>query len=309
MKFLLTTLTILITVVIVTLTVSLNFPVGRKEDNNYHLGISLIQDRLKETQGEMRIVLMGGSSLSWGVSSEKITRRLGLPSFNTGINANFGFEINWNLFAPYLNKSDIIILSPEYYLMTNQESLNSTICKLSVLGLTESWQDIACVGRHFKRIFQLLFAPLSMWTDRGNLRKDGFNRFGDYTFHVSGLAKIEGPSLRCDNPPEIRDLKRFTDFFDDKRRLGFQFLFIPTITFKDACISHLPNIIDINQYLGKHFTSIIPENYPYLLDKRHFFDYTNYHLNQSGIDIKTEFFINAITRNYPSLAPFRSKTN
>jgi hypothetical protein len=300
---------ILITVVIVTLTVSLNFPIGEKEANNYHLGISLIQDRLRETRGEMRIVLLGGSSLSWSVSSEKITKRLGLPSFNTGIDADFGYESNWKLFAPYLNKSDIIILSPEYYLMTNKGILNSAICELSLLGLTESWHNIACVGRHFKRIFRLLFVPLSMWTDRGNLRKDGFNRFGDYTFHVSGQTRIEGPNLRCDHPPEIGDLKEYTDFFDEKKRLGFHFLFIPTITFKDACIGHLPKMIDINQYLGRHFASIIPEDYPYLLDKRHFFDYTNYHLNQSGIDIKTEFFINAIARNYPSLAPLRSKTN
>jgi hypothetical protein len=297
MKFLLTTVLILLVFVASTLMTSTNSALTERESGSYWLGVSLVLDRLKETRAQKRIILLGGSSLGWGVSGEQMTQELGVLTINTGVDAGFGYENIWKIFAPFINSQDIIVISPEYAMIANGGgTINRLMCRLSVLGLTDKWIDVVCIGRHFKRIFMnLVFDPPSLV---GDYMRDGFNEFGDYILHVSGDREVKGPSSMCGRLPTNDELAAYIEYFDAWKAAGYKLLFVPTVTYEGACGEYLPRILEINGIIAEHFASQVPDGFPYLLEEKHFFD-TNYHLNRSGIDLKTQFFIEAIRTNYP----------
>ena len=84
-------------------------------------GMKLKRDRLKSIQGK-KIVLIGGSSLPFGIKSELIEKEL--PSYSVvdfGLYAALGSEAMLDLALPYLKEGDIAIISIEQ----NEQALSS----------------------------------------------------------------------------------------------------------------------------------------------------------------------------------------
>jgi len=70
---------------------------------------------LKNAIGNKKIILVGGSGTFYSLSAEQIEEAL--PEYrviNMALNAGLGLEFNLNEIRDYIEKGDIIVLSPEY---------------------------------------------------------------------------------------------------------------------------------------------------------------------------------------------------
>lgn len=83
------------------------------EKNDYNLGIDLKHHRLAQFDTR-KIVLIGGSNLSYGADSKLIQRQTGCPVVNMGMNGYFGVRYMLEEVKARINPSDIVVLSFEY---------------------------------------------------------------------------------------------------------------------------------------------------------------------------------------------------
>lgn len=87
--------------------------IGIPETNDY-ARISINKHAALATPAERKIVLIGGSNLSFGVDSTLISEATGCPVVNMGINGYFGVKYMLNEVRPSLNPQDIAVIAWEY---------------------------------------------------------------------------------------------------------------------------------------------------------------------------------------------------
>ena len=66
-----------------------------------------------ESITEPKIVIVGGSSVPFGVDSKQMEEMLGMPVVNFGLYATLGTKLMLDLSKEYINEGDIIVLAPE----------------------------------------------------------------------------------------------------------------------------------------------------------------------------------------------------
>jgi hypothetical protein len=96
---------------------------GIKPDPDHYFAGSLLHSRLLENTPSPRIILAGGSNVSFGIDAELMQRKLGIPVINDGLHAGLGLaplrELN-----EYIREGDVIIISLEYNLFAYQDVLD-----------------------------------------------------------------------------------------------------------------------------------------------------------------------------------------
>jgi hypothetical protein len=83
------------------------------EKNDYSLGIELKHRRLAQFDTR-KIVLVGGSNVSYGVDSKLIQQATGCPVVNMGMNGYFGVRYLLEEIKAHINPADIVVVSFEY---------------------------------------------------------------------------------------------------------------------------------------------------------------------------------------------------
>ncbi len=74
---------------------------------------------LKANKDKKKIVLIGGSSVGWGLSAEQIEKALGIRTINLGHHAGYGLTDFGQFISEQINPDDIIIFSPEWNFYIN----------------------------------------------------------------------------------------------------------------------------------------------------------------------------------------------
>jgi hypothetical protein len=83
-----------------------------KNFNSAFINKLKILKRYKETR---KIVLIGGSSVGFGLAAEQVEKATGIKTINLGHHAGFGLVDFKNFILENLNRDDIIIFSPEWH--------------------------------------------------------------------------------------------------------------------------------------------------------------------------------------------------
>lgn len=113
--FVSTTQVVLLTAVIIALTF-----LGIKPDPDHYFAGSLLHTKLLKNTPSPRIILAGGSNVSFGIDAELMQRRLGIPVINDGLHAGLGMAPLREL-EEYIREGDVIIISLEYNLFAYQD--------------------------------------------------------------------------------------------------------------------------------------------------------------------------------------------
>ena len=69
---------------------------------------------LLKKANEPKIILLGGSNVSFGINSQLIHEHFKMPVVNMGLYAEIGLKYMLSDIRPYIKKSDIVVLLPEY---------------------------------------------------------------------------------------------------------------------------------------------------------------------------------------------------
>ncbi|CAN5172730.1 hypothetical protein BH09BAC6_BH09BAC6_15360 [soil metagenome] len=265
------------------------------------------KDALLVSTPSPRLILVGGSNLSFGINSQLLHDSLKLNPVNTAIEASVGLKYMLDHSKSFVKKGDVVIVSPEYHqyfgnYMYGGDDLLRTVMDVSrrnyKLLSVKQWLNIspgimsyACSK----------FNPNNYFPDKKQpnmivYKRNSFNEFGDVDAHWSQKTKRVPPisGFRgAFNTDAIAELNKFRSEIQQK---GATLLVTyPAIQPR----SYKNNIAQLNQVqlalcnagfrtLGTPGRYVLPDS---------LFYNTFYHLIKQGVDERTRLLIHNIQYN------------
>lgn len=258
--------------------------------------------RLK-TVPSPRLILVGGSSVAFGIDSPNLQAQLPYQVINMGIHAGLGAEFMLNEVKSNVKSGDIVVISLEYetfdkfppdpkQVIDSVEARKENIAFLPfsyVPALLDA--GLIQIGSFLRRSGALIqFGELERLP---YYTRAGFNQYGDTVAHYplpDDTKKLagEGRYYQFESERIQRTIQAMNQFYEFCRSQGAQVFFIyPPL---------MPRVLDMNQAeIAKIETALTQAlQFPILGNPKElaysdtdYFD-TRYHLNQRGVRQRTE---------------------
>jgi len=141
-----------------------------------------------------KMLLVGGSNVSFGMDSAELSRELGMPVFNQGVYAAFGLKTMLDQSLRMVCGGDVIVVFPEYEQLTNRRSFLGAgegqvamLCEVDRRGLLDlSGEQWRLLFGDFLGYAQTKWMKPKLWWDARALpwyAVDSFNGLGDVAAH------------------------------------------------------------------------------------------------------------------------------
>ncbi|MBR5448439.1 MAG: hypothetical protein IKV43_00485 [Clostridia bacterium] len=254
---------------------------------------------------EEKIVVVGGSSVAFGLDSAALESYTGMPVVNFGLYAALGTKLMLDLSDSGINKGDIVILAPELDPQTLSMYFNS---RTTLEAIDDNYKMMLDIG--VDNWFNLFGG---MWSFAGDklkrassdtpvildkvYRAENINEYGDFSMPrpVNTMAMWYDPNTPVELTTDVlgADFDEFCDYLN---------MYIAKLKLKGAKVyfSYCPinemalteNTTDatkaefvkrLEESINCDFISDIDD---YILDAGYFFD-TNFHLNDAGVTVRT----------------------
>ena len=265
------------------------------------LGIKL--DRLRSIE-EDKIIVVGGSSVAFGLDSELLCEYTGMPVVNFGLYAALGTRLMLDLSRPSIKEGDVVVIAPEldpetlslYFSAENTlAALDDRLGELFHLRGDSLSAVIFGMWDYAVEKLGMLRNPERRPVSDGVYSASSFNELGDIIYQrdeniMHGYADRVGA---VELNPESYDTEAFYEFADYvndyisyAKRQGARvyFSFSPVNDMgiaegadTEALVEHLEENIECE------FISQIDD---YILPAGYFYD-TNFHLNDTGVAVRT----------------------
>ncbi|HRE43106.1 MAG TPA: hypothetical protein PKY87_03960 [Terricaulis sp.] len=298
------------------------------EGHDYQLASNLKHDALE--RHEHKIVLVGGSNLSYGVDSGLLERATQCPVVNMGMNGFFGVRFMLEEVKPYLNPGDTVVIAFEHetYVRPAEGSPESllVVTKANPRTLQAlSLQQIFSVAMRYpyaahQKMLRLLGdqthaigralglaaaqdevdgeAPLTISQIESF---SGFDARGDLVSHLN----IDWP----DPPKEEEDVPAFEmtpeafalmeDFVEDMSERGVRVIVSYSAAEREFYEKHREAIESWDARFRENPAFVVPRSpSDYVFDASMHFD-TVYHLNAEGRAIRSQMLAEDIVGVFP----------
>ena len=254
---------------------------------------------------EEKIVVVGGSSVAFGLDSVALESYTGMPVVNFGLYAALGTKLMLDLSDSGINKGDIVILAPEldpqtlsmyFNSRTTLEAIDDNYKMMLDIGV-DNWFNLfggmwSFAGEKLKRA-----ASDTPMTLDPVYRAENINEYGDFAMPrpENTMAKWYDPNTPVELTTDAlgADFDEFCDYLN--KYIARLKLKGATVYFSYCPINEMAlteNTTDAAkaqfvQYLkDKINCEFISEIDDYILDAGYFFD-TNFHLNDAGVTVRT----------------------
>ena len=273
-------------------------------ENPYHNSFtaSLVDkyERLSSVPGA-RLVLIGGSSLPFGIDSARLEEATGLPVVDLGVYAALGTRVMTEIALPELHAGDVVILAPELDPQTYSDYFNPDIlweasCEntavLKGLSLSEK-EEMAC--RWFKFALERKRLEGESVPDGTLYARSSFNEYGDISFPREGNIMAGG--FDASQPVKLDGLRNdaffasVNDFIRAAEKKGAKvwFGFSPV---NDAAVRYTAEeAAAFEAYLSEQLPGRVLGTLADSTYEAALFYNTNYHLNDAGAAVHTETLI------------------
>ena len=257
---------------------------------------------------EQKIVVVGGSSVAFGLDSAALSEHTGMEVVNFGLYATLGSKVMLDLSEDGLNEGDIVIFAPE---------LDSETMSL-YFGARSAWQaidanhdlydtisahngqDLEDAKEEFitsKREYAEIGAP----NPSGVYNRKNFNAYGDINYDrpYNTMAIGYDPNTTFSLSPDIIS-KDFLEYFNSycarqrERGVSVYFSYCPINSLSLAEGVTDETVTEMDLYLRQNLACpVISVLDDYIMDWGYFYD-TNLHLNNAGVMARTEMLANDI---------------
>ena len=260
---------------------------------------------------EPKIVVIGGSSVAFGLDCAMIEEYTGMPAVNFGLYASLGTKAMIDLSKSNINEGDIVILAPEMDAQTLSLYFNEESMWQAMDGHFGMLKNIGSANRGamFGGVWGFAADKFDFWkagaapNPEGVYNKSSFNEYGDivYEREYNIMALGYDPTTVIDLSPSIVD-KEFIDYVNDyiswceKKGAKVYFSFSPmdNMALKEGTTDE--SIYTFFSYLAAHLDcEIISDINDCIMDWEYFYD-TNFHLNDAGVKVHTAALIEDIRR-------------
>jgi hypothetical protein len=251
-----------------------------------------------------KIILLGGSNVSFGMDSKKLEERYRMPVVNTGLHGGLGMEFMLNHARPYVQKGDVLILMPEYeYFYTNnfygEMELVSVIFDVEPeskkIISNDQWSHLlkylpTYSAKKIKNYASSLFQKSATVVDI--YHRNSFNKYGDACLHwdLPNQNYLPAPPLKGNekvNSESIQFLKEFKLYVKNR---GAALLIFPPVIDKTSFDNQKIIIEKIAEELKNNDLTFFTKPSAYRYEDSLFFN-SYYHLNKKGVDKRTEQLI------------------
>lgn len=276
-----------------------------------YLGELPAKVRRLDSAGEGKVVVIGGSSVAFGLDSELLSEQLSRSVVNFGLYATLGTEVMTELCARSIGTDDIIVIAPE----TDRQTMSDYFGAEAVLEAFDG--EVGMLGRLPARYFSKLagaFYPYAAGKlahgvgfshpASGIYGAASFNEYGDIAVprpHNTMLAGVDGTrsiTLSADIATSdfIDYLNSFAEYAEKKgARVYFSFppmnraAVVPSegadgSTDAEKIASDAAAYYEF--FAEKLNFPVITDPAACLMGSGYFYD-TNFHLNDSGVTVNT----------------------
>lgn len=290
------------------------------------IGIFPIKQKLLESQSSPKIIFIGGSNLSFGLNSERISQKFNAPVINMGIHAGIGLRFMMKSTKPYIKKGDIVVLSTEYEDYYNENYFGNIEAVGIVFDIAPSTIEYLSVRQFYhlsplltkyackniinlpQTLYERHFKGNSINTIQTIYDISSFNGYGDVYMHwdLDNRPFLPAPQsihFRGINTIALEGIKELKNYVEN---LGAYFLLLPPVYQKSSYINqeHIIKIVESELIdFGIPFDS--PTN-RYVFDDSLFFN-TRYHPNKTGLEFRTSLVIEDISKAMLDKSNIKSK--
>jgi len=250
-----------------------------------------------------RLILVGGSNLTFGIDSKKIQDALGLNVVNTAISAGYGLQFIFDYIKPYIRKGDIVVLSLEYGLFFGNKVwggkpllkvLDAVPETLSLITFRELVNQLKYIPEYsiekYEQYILSFVKPKPFPKEIGVYERRSFNEFGDVDAHLDKPNKRISSYATKGNKVNlfaINLIDNFKIYIESKK--GVLLITYPCINSSSYKLSR-KQIKLVEQELIKRKYLLLGSPERYSFPDEYYFN-THYHLNKNGVDIRTKFLI------------------
>lgn len=255
-----------------------------------------------------KIVLVAGSNFAFGIDSEMIETQTGYPVVNLGLHAGVGYQFYAEMAKDNLNKGDIVVVGFEYDLYNGLMDIESVLHTLEIdWSLAEdlapqTWVSVATglPQYTFNRAINTLLGK--RLTYEGVYSRASFNVYGDIavdrpTNIMTNAARDAWVTI---DPSLVT--KDFLAYFSAYKKAVEAKGATLVMTFASLDELNLDPDSDIAGFMDKLESLEIPllhDPLEVVYPDDYFYD-THYHLNNTGVTIRTQALID---RLMPYLKP------
>ncbi len=263
-------------------------------------------DRLNSLEGE-KLVVVGGSSVAFGLDSAELGREMGMEVVNFGLYANLGTKLMLDLSRSGIGEGDVVVLAPEMNDQTlslyfnSETAMQSLDGNFGMLASIDSDNYEALLGASWGFAADKLVYTLggNVPENSGAYSKKWFNLYGDNTYdrpYNEMITVQKNITLDYKYDPEdglTSEYEEFIDYVNEYvefctgRGATVYFSFPPM---NEASLSDYNTEENIYAFYDNLTSSlhcrVISNINDYIMDEGYFFD-SEFHLNNAGVKLRT----------------------
>ena len=263
-------------------------------------------ERLNSVEGE-KLVVIGGSSVAFGLESGELEREMGMQVVNFGLYANLGTKLMLDLSRSGIGEGDIIVVAPELNAQTLSLYFNSETTMQALDGNFKMLSSIdkenyeALVGASWGFAADKLGYIIGgdVPENTGAYAKKWFNSYGDNVYdrpynEMSTVTKNITLDFKYDADDGVTsEYEEFIDYLNEYvefctgKGATVYFSFPPMNKASLTDYNTAENIYAFYDNLcSSLYCRVISNINDYIMDEGYFFD-SEFHLNNAGVKVRS----------------------
>lgn len=249
-----------------------------------------------------RIIFVGGSNLAFGIDSDTIEQVLKTPVINLGLHAGLGLEFMLNEALDIIQKGDVLILSPEYFLDKHGQydllSYTASVFPHSKKYFTTSFFSFIKLSysNFQKKINTVLKISFVRGTATPEYSRSAFNTYGDVVKHLDHEHHRDLKNRFDFKNKPIKDIDILNNFVDEAEQKGVLVYYMFPVCPETDYASNREYISNYYHALKRELhCELLGNPEEFVLPDTMFYD-TVYHLLRKGRSIRTQKIIQHLQR-------------
>lgn len=321
-KTVITVVALILAVLMIPLTlVIVAFGMPAQYDRTFYGGMRIKYERLKNVRGN-KIVVIGGSSVAFGLRSDILEEETGLPVVNFGLYANLGTKYMLDVAEDYIREGDIVVIAPEQNSQALSKYYNAEAVWYSADGNFGVLQKIdgKNVGEMAKSFLKFTSGKFKNLVSGSKPKPDGiynidaFNTYGDIGYQRDYNVMPDGydASMPVSYARSVIQ-DDFIDYLNGYRnslvRKGARvyYSFCP-VNAQALAEDDAQSVNDYYDYLTEKLDfAVLGNPHTHILDKDWFYD-SNFHLNSPGAIYHTTILAQELKAECGDYSPIKTAT-
>lgn len=261
-------------------------------------------ERLYSVEGP-KIVIIGGSSTAFGLDSELLSEYMGMPVVNFGLYATLGTKVMLDLSEDAIGDGDIVVIAPEtdaqtlslyFNAETMWQALDSNASMLKHISSDNAGDLVGAFFGYASKKLGYLFSGAP--NPDGVYNHSSFNEYGDIVYERPSNIMPLGydPNMTVDFSTEMfdEDFVDYLNIFIEKAKGNGADVYYSFPPINESCLAANvteETLFDYYDFISRNLNCDVISNInDYIINENYFYD-SNFHLNDSGVTVRTTTLI------------------